>query len=300
MDAMVFNELQERANSAAGKEVTIESVVRVKARSAIYNPPSRSYTKADVVMVVSSADGSINGQLTVTLSLDNLVHTGDHPAGIFNLSRFSLRMRGAEPGVLIADGVDYPGWFLTNRRYGHGIGLSQRGAQQRATDGQGYSDILGFYYTNTKLCSFEAAASAPVLTSSKYTVSEAFIKGIKLGTMPDELIAGLSSDGGSLSIVSSTGTEKTEGIISTGDFVRTLYGDGNTYFDLPVVLYGDTDGDGKIDERDLDTLRQHLMDANVLAGVYLEAADISRDGVVDSMDVLQLMKSLQGELLIKQ
>ena len=209
-------------------------------------------------------------------------------------------MRGAEPGVLKTDdGTEYPGWFLTNRRYGHGIGLSQRGAQQRATDGQAYSDILGFYYTNTQLCSFGTYASAPALTSDKYTVAETFISGIKPGTAPEELIAGLKSEGGALSVVSSKGSAKTEGVVSTGDFVRTSDGN-NAFFDLPAVVYGDTDGNGSIDELDMDALRQHLLGVDLLTGAYLTAADINKDGTVDSMDVLQLMKYLHGELKIKQ
>ncbi len=298
VDPLVLNELNEQADSAAGRDVTIQSVVRVKAHSASYNPPSRSYTRADVVMMVTG--NGADGQITVTLSLDDLVHTDDNLNGIFNLSRYSLRMRGSEPGVLTADGVDYPGWFLTNRRYGHGIGLSQRGAQQRATDGQAYPDILGFYYTNTQLCSFGTYASSPALSSDKYAVSENFVSGIKPGTTPEELIAGLSSAGGALSVVSSKGAAKTEGVVSTGDFVRTAYGDGNAYFDLPAVVYGDTDGNGSIDENDLDVLRQHLLGTDTLSGVYLTAADLNRDDTVDSMDVLQLMKYLHDEMPIKQ
>ena len=160
--------------------------------------------------------------------------------------------------------------------------------------------MLGFYYTNTQLCSFGTYASAPALTSDKYTVSETCVSGIKPGTLPDELLAGLSSEGGALSIVSSIGAAKSEGVVSTGDFVRTAYGNGNSYFDIPVVLYGDTDGNGNIDEHDMDALRQHLMNTDMLTGVYLTAADLSRDGSVDSVDVLQLMKYLHGELPIKQ
>ncbi len=299
MDPLVLAELQQQADAVAGSDVTIQSVVRVKARGAIYNPPSRSYTKADVVMMVDGGDA--DGQLTVTLSLEDMVHTDEHPTGIFNLTRYALRMRGAEQGVLTTEqGAAYPGWFLTNRRYGHGIGLSQRGAQQRATDGQAYSDILGFYYTNTQMCSFGSYETAPALVSDKYNVTEAFISGIKPGTTPEQLLAGLQSEGGVLSVVSANGAAKTEGAVSTGDFVRTTSDDGNLYFDHPAVVYGDTDGNGNIDEHDLDALRQHLLYTDLLAGVYLTAADISRDGTVDSTDVLQLMKYLNGEQSIKQ
>ena len=38
------------------------------------------------------------------------------------------------------------GWYLYHARYGHGIGMSQRGAQQMANLGKTYREILGFYY----------------------------------------------------------------------------------------------------------------------------------------------------------
>lgn len=38
------------------------------------------------------------------------------------------------------------GWVLLHARYGHGVGMSQRGAQQMANVGKTYREILGFYY----------------------------------------------------------------------------------------------------------------------------------------------------------
>jgi hypothetical protein len=298
MDALVLDMLKEGANAAAGEEVTLLSVVRIKAHDAKYDPPSRTYKKADVVLMVSAQGGV--GQITVTLSLNDLVHSDDNSDGIFNTSERTLRLRGAERGTLTADGKEYEGWFITNRRYGHGIGLSQRGAQQRATGGQSYGEILSFYYADTKLCTIGTFESAPALKSKTYTVSQAFISGIAPATTPHKLLSGLSSAGGELSVISSSGAEKESGTISTGDFVRTVYGDGSSYFDLPIVLYGDTDGDGSITASDLDALRQHLMNLSRLTGVYLEAADVNRDAAVDSFDVLRLMKHIQGERSIEQ
>lgn len=40
-------------------------------------------------------------------------------------------------------------WNICHRRFGQGVGLSQRGAEQRARDGQTYQDILYFYYPGT-------------------------------------------------------------------------------------------------------------------------------------------------------
>jgi SpoIID/LytB domain protein len=301
MDALVLQMLQAGADAAAGEAVTLLSTVRVKARDAVYDPPSLCYTKADAVLMLALPDGS-TGQLTVTLSLDDLVYSEkDNPDGIFNTTRTKMRMRGAEQGVLEAeDGKSYGGWFLTNRRWGHGVGMSQRGAQQRATEGQSYTEILAFYYCGTQLCTVGSFESAPALTSGAYTVSADYLSGVAPGTTPAELLAGLSSAGGTLSVITSNGTLKTGGTVSTGDFVRTVYNDGASYFDLPVVVYGDTDGDGGVTESDVAALRRHQMNTGRLSGVYLIAADVNHDGAADSADVLLLIRCLQGDAVIEQ
>jgi uncharacterized protein YjdB len=48
--------------------------------------------------------------------------------------------------LFILEGDSETGWSIYQRRYGHGVGMSQRGAQQRANDGQTYNQILAFYY----------------------------------------------------------------------------------------------------------------------------------------------------------
>ncbi len=300
MDGIVLEMLQAGANAAAGRAATLLSTVRVRAYEPRYGQTSRSYTKADVILMASFEDGG-TGQLTVTLPLDGLLYKDDNPGGIFNASGRTLRMRGAEQGTYKTDdGKEYEGWFLTNRRYGHGIGLSQRGAQQRATSGQNYGEILDFYYADTQLYTIGTFDTAPALTSEKFAVSKGFISGIEPGTSPGELLSGLSSDGGTLSVITSGGKQKTGGRVSTGNFVRTVYGEGLSFFDIAAVVYGDADGDGSITQEDLEALRQHIMNLNSLTGVYLEAADVNRDGNADSLDVLLLLKHIHGAHTIEQ
>lgn len=43
------------------------------------------------------------------------------------------------------------GWELLRGRYGHGVGLSQRGAEQMANQGMRYEQILNFYYPGATL-----------------------------------------------------------------------------------------------------------------------------------------------------
>ncbi|HWQ98357.1 MAG TPA: SH3 domain-containing protein [Clostridia bacterium] len=43
------------------------------------------------------------------------------------------------------------GWYLLHARYGHGVGMSQRGAQYMANIGKTYRDILAYYYPGATL-----------------------------------------------------------------------------------------------------------------------------------------------------
>jgi peptidoglycan hydrolase-like amidase len=56
-------------------------------------------------------------------------------------------------GALRADGppVTVKGVTISGRGYGHGVGLSQWGAEQRAAAGQAHGQILSFYYPGTTI-----------------------------------------------------------------------------------------------------------------------------------------------------
>lgn len=66
-------------------------------------------------------------------------------AGLFENT--SLRIYYATP----SDG----GFTLTHARYGHGVGMSQRGAQQMATEGKTYREILAYYYGGATLANYD-------------------------------------------------------------------------------------------------------------------------------------------------
>ncbi len=65
-------------------------------------------------------------------------------AGLFENT--SLRIYYASP---VADG-----FTLTHARYGHGVGMSQRGAQQMANEGKTYREILAYYYAGATLSGY--------------------------------------------------------------------------------------------------------------------------------------------------
>ncbi len=296
MDANVLLALENAAYAAAGKEVKLLETVEVIPKTPAYDAPSRCYTEADVTLVVGyTEDGEEKtGQLTVTLTLDSLrFGSFQNQIGSLTAKKTRLRMRGAEPGAYRANGVSYEGFFFTERRYGHGVGLSQRGAQERARAGQPYADILSFYYANTELIAIGDYDTAPKVKSSAYKVRSWGISEIDPGTSGEAFLKKLSSEG-ELSLVSAKG-KPVDDDVCTGQFVRVTYGDGKVFFDLPVVVFGDLDGDGKIGESDVTALQNHLAHGTLLTGARLHAADVDRDGGVDASDLLLLIRFINGD-----
>lgn len=89
-------------------------------------------------------------------------------------------------------------YYLTLARYGHGVGMSQRGAQQMAKEGASYEEIIHFYFDDVslpkldfereELTTYVPVSSSPIatgtVTASNLTVrADASSSGTKLGTL---------------------------------------------------------------------------------------------------------------------
>ncbi len=85
-----------------------------------------------------SSSGGAGG--TVPVELD-IAFSDLAAAGLYANS--SLRMFGVAETAT--------GFELVNSRYGHGVGMSQRGAQQMANEGMSYLDIINFYYSSISI-----------------------------------------------------------------------------------------------------------------------------------------------------
>lgn len=60
------------------------------------------------------------------------------------------------------------GWMLFHGRFGHGVGMSQRGAQQMAKEGWTYEQILSFYYPGATMQTLEYDIPAtPILVKEE-------------------------------------------------------------------------------------------------------------------------------------
>lgn len=136
----------QKAANALGEEISGINVIRsVEMHTPKYKGTSRNMTKG--TMVVDVIIGfNVKENVSFSFNASEL-----YTAGVF--SNASLRTYWGEYSE---EGDQYA---IVHGRWGHGVGLSQRGAQQMASEGHSYKEILGFYYPGAKL----ASANIPML-----------------------------------------------------------------------------------------------------------------------------------------
>ncbi len=147
--------LQASGELASGEAVGFSQVLAVEAAEPIYGGESRQYgtlrfTLQATVRRLVQEEGSDTQDLgevetlpePVTVSLPFYEQLRDVLGVRIGSGRYEL--------VEVAEAED--GFTVTTRRYGHGVGMSQRGAQWMAAQyGMTYTDILHFYYPGLTL-----------------------------------------------------------------------------------------------------------------------------------------------------
>ena len=74
---------------------------------------------------------------------------------------------------------------------------------------------------------------------------------------------------------------------------------GDTYIESEtenvIVLRGDLNGDGNMDEKDFLAIKEHMVEKNILENEYKEASDLDENGEVNLTDVLLFKRVKQAE-----
>ena len=81
--------------------------------------------------------------------------------------------------------------------------------------------------------------------------------------------------------------------IYTGSKVSILL-NGSTEATFTNIVRGDTSGDGQVNSADMLQLRQHMLNAKTLTGVYFKAGDIDNNNAINSADLLRMRQHLLG------
>ena len=130
-----------------------------------------------------------------------------------------------------------------------------------------------------------------MIVSSGYTLSGVTITNIKANTGLSDFAGRISSQGGTVEIYSN-GTRVTDGLIGTGMTVKVTSSAGTTEFN--TIVKGDVSGDGKVNTLDLLQVQKSILGQKSLTGNYSSAGDTSGDGKVNTLDLLQIQKSILG------
>ncbi|MBF7096373.1 SpoIID/LytB domain-containing protein [Alkalibacter mobilis] len=285
------------------KIITITSLVNGQPRWS--NEGSRSFVtaKAELILQYEKPDKSLSDPVTVKDVTIDLMNKNDDDKYVYShhYLNANLRMRGVRAAS--RDGIE--GFEVTNARFGHGIGMSQRGAQQMAVEGKTYQEILSFYYVGTKLTTFETSVPelpnrgtapsttpVPTVASTTLKIQANSITGVSEKTEVSVFMSGLKVTNGTASLVTAANKAKISGAVGTGDVVHIKDPTGKITKSYTVVIYGDTNGDGAITIADLLKVQRHLLDVSKLPGVYSSAADVSKDNAVTIADLLRIQRHL--------
>ncbi|MBO5278170.1 MAG: SH3 domain-containing protein [Lachnospiraceae bacterium] len=131
---------------------------------------------------------------------------------------------------------------------------------------------------------------------SKITV----LYGFDVGITVEEAMAQLSSTNCGIRIVGADRQENT-GKIATGNILQiTANINGEVIKEIPIVIYGDINGDGEINGKDMLYMQRHILGISALSGVYAEAADINWDDRTDSSDGVKLSTISAKDMLYLQ
>lgn len=187
MSSALQSFLISKAAASLGTGVaSVDMIHGVQAYSPRYNNVTRDLTRATVTMTVttgssgfSSGFGSFGGFTGFGTGFGTSFDTG---FGSDTSSGFDTGSSNVITGTQTTVTVDFAlsellsggvfsnsslriywgeavngGYNIYHVRYGHGVGLSQRGAQQRASAGHNYQQILAFYYPGASLTSITVA-----------------------------------------------------------------------------------------------------------------------------------------------
>ena len=144
-NAVLQQLLDNKAKAFFGTGAKVQGVTAITPHTPKYASPSRLYTKIDFKVNVA-----VNGTgKTATLTFD-IFEELETP-----LSMSHSSMKNELWTVTETDS----GFKVEARRWGHGTGMSQRGAMQMASMGYNYRQILNFYFEGCKLVQYDMTST---------------------------------------------------------------------------------------------------------------------------------------------
>ncbi|MDD3336543.1 MAG: SH3 domain-containing protein [Eubacteriales bacterium] len=213
------NVLRSSGYNADASNVTLKTLNSVTPHTPKYASPSKLYTKMDFAMTaqtLSAAGAVTTASVTVTCDIFSELE-----------SLLSMSIQSSQ-NELWSVKKNSSSFTLQARRYGHGLGMSQRGAMYMGKLGYTYDEILGFYYNNCQRVrqSFTNTILSAGSSNEETTIEDAAELPQESGSACKGTVK-LVSSGTSLAIrTAKSTTAGMIGALSNGAIVNVLQTDG--------------------------------------------------------------------------
>jgi len=124
---------------------------------------------------------------------------------------------------------------------------------------------------------------------------------ITLGSTVDSTINNIKNKNkyANVKIYNSSSKSKTSGSLATGDKVEVASGTSKKTY--TVVIYGDVDGSGVINARDLLVLQRYLLNKTELSQIQVKASITDKKAQApNASDLLKIQRHILGKYTIEQ
>ena len=138
----------------------------------------------------------------------------------------------------------------------------------------------------------------PTIQSS-YNVGSV-VSGISEGTDAQTFLSKFGVKNGTAKLFNASNVQKTSGTVATGDKVSVYNNEGALKYTYSIVIYGDTNGDGKINIVDVLAIQYHTIKKMELTGQNKMSADVNHDGKINIVDVVATQRHTLKMFTIKQ
>ena len=143
-------------------------------------------------------------------------------------------------------------------------------------------------HNDTQVQSLTITVYPDKITSDEHLVDEGtYIRKVKAGLTVEQFWNNINENAYVTIFDKDGNVVDSNALVATG-MVAKLIVNGEVVDSVTVIVTGDVNGDGKITITDMCAVQHHVLETNLITGVYLLAADTQNDGKVTMTDFVQI------------